>query len=415
MLGNTIEQAAGAKLRKVAADSKDLRELAGHLQDAMLADLGDAAQALAQEIGNAAAVAADVTLLMQTLPSLANADPLRQRAADRRGDGPPHRRRHRPAHHRRPRRRRREPQRRRGRRDGAAHPRDARRRSSCSKSESHTKDWHDALARTLPHDSIHGLVRGRAARLLLDAGRIDAAEVARLLSLTLSRGADPSQGARWLEGFLSGSGLLLIHDAKLLSLIDGWVAHIQPEIFEELVPLLRRTFSTFPAPERKQIGQMLSKGVSQPSGRGDPAGVRHQPRTRRPRAAAADADPRRQGMSVTTLVLPPRVTEDSDLLARAARRAGWDVERLPSWHVPPLLRDEDVVLYAEPLFVLHAGPQLDVTVLETPYDWLPKLPRKYVRRAVRLTTLREARSLVGDWFVKPAMEKFFRAVRRTRR
>jgi hypothetical protein len=129
-------------------------------------------------------------------------------------------------------------------------------------SESHTKDWHDALARTLPHESIHGLVRGRAARLLLDASRIDAPEVARLLSLTLSRGADPSQGARWLEGFLSGSGLLLIHDAKLLSLIDGWVAHIQPEIFEELVPLLRRTFSTFPAPERKQIGQMLSKGAS---------------------------------------------------------------------------------------------------------------------------------------------------------
>ena len=114
-------------------------------------------------------------------------------------------------------------------------------------------------------------------------------------------------------------------------------------------------------------------------------------------------------MSVTVLVLPPRVSEDSDRLARAARRAGWEVERLPSWHVPPLLREEDVVLYAEPLFVMHAAPQLDVTVLEAPYDWLPKLPRKYVRRDVRLVTLGEARALTGERFVKPAMEKFFRA------
>ena len=114
-------------------------------------------------------------------------------------------------------------------------------------------------------------------------------------------------------------------------------------------------------------------------------------------------------MSVTTLVLPPRVSEDSDLLARAARRAGWDVERLPSWHIPPLLREEDIVLYAEPLFAMHAAPQLDVVLLETPYDWLPTLPRNYVRRDVRLTTLRDARSLTGKWFVKPAMEKFFRA------
>jgi hypothetical protein len=112
---------------------------------------------------------------------------------------------------------------------------------------------------------------------------------------------------------------------------------------------------------------------------------------------------------VTTLVLPPRYTEDSLLLSRAAQRAGWDVERLPSWHIPPPLREEDVVLYAEPLFVMHAAPQVDLALLETPYDWLPGLPRRYVARDVRLTTLRDARRLTGERFVKPAMEKFFAA------
>ena len=58
--------------------------------------------------------------------------------------------------------------------------------------------------------------RHAAPALLLDAGRLVPEEIARRLSLTLSRGNDPAQCARWLEGFLSGSGLLLIHDDRLL-------------------------------------------------------------------------------------------------------------------------------------------------------------------------------------------------------
>jgi hypothetical protein len=267
VLGNTIEQAAGAKLRKLAADSKDLRTLAAHLKDAMLADLGDAAQSLAHEIGNAAAVAADVTLLMETLPPLASlirygnvrqtdesmvrdiVDGIVPRITVGLGGAVA------------------------SLNDDAAaemeqHLRATHAAIELLESEHHSADWFEALSRTLPHDTVHGLVRGRAARLLLDSGKIDAAEVARLLGLTLSRGADATQGARWLEGFLSGSGLLLIHDARLLALIDGWVAGISPDAFEQLVPLLRRTFSTFPAPERKQIGQMVAKRPSTGAGHG---------------------------------------------------------------------------------------------------------------------------------------------------
>jgi hypothetical protein len=31
-------------------------------------------------------------------------------------------------------------------------------------------------------------------------------------------------------------------------------------VFEEVLPLLRRTFATFPAPERRQIGQIVKGG-----------------------------------------------------------------------------------------------------------------------------------------------------------
>jgi hypothetical protein len=126
----------------------------------------------------------------------------------------------------------------------------------------HLADWLDCLRRILDSEGVHGLLRGRCARLLLDAGKIESDQIARRLSLSLSRGNDPAQGARWLEGFLSGSGLLLIHDEKLLGLIDTWVDEIDGAIFQELLPLLRRTFTTFPTGERRQIGQLLTEGKS---------------------------------------------------------------------------------------------------------------------------------------------------------
>ncbi|QOV87326.1 DUF5682 family protein [Humisphaera borealis] len=258
-LGTTIEQAAGAAVAKAAADTNDLRSLAARLQDAMLASLGDAATALVKQIENVAAVATDITLLMETLPSLTSllrygnvrktdegmvreiVDGIVPRITVGLGGAVG------------------------SLNDDAAAAMDGHLKSTNAALEQldaadHTADWQTALNRILGQDTVHGLVRGRAARLLLDGGKLSTDDVGLRLSQTLSRGSDPGQAARWLEGFLSGSGLLLIHDPKLLGLIDAWVRQINPDIFDELLPLLRRTFTTFPAPERRQIGQMIGKG-----------------------------------------------------------------------------------------------------------------------------------------------------------
>jgi hypothetical protein len=70
-------------------------------------------------------------------------------------------------------------------------------------------------------------------------------------------GGDAVAGAAWLDGFLSGEALLLLHDEELLEVIDGWVATVPELVFEDLLPLLRRTFSRFEAAERRQIGAHL--------------------------------------------------------------------------------------------------------------------------------------------------------------
>lgn len=74
--------------------------------------------------------------------------------------------------------------------------------------------------------AIPGLLRGAAARLLLDDGRLAAEEVARLMGLALSPGTGPLEAAGWVEGFLAGGGMLLVHDERLLGLVDGWLAGV---------------------------------------------------------------------------------------------------------------------------------------------------------------------------------------------
>jgi len=126
--------------------------------------------------------------------------------------------------------------------------------------ESMLAEWRDALRQLADQVGLHGLLAGRACRLLHDAAAWPADETGRRMSLALSRAAEPSQAAAWIEGFLAGSGLLLVHDRSLWQPLDEWVRTLSGEHFTEVLPLLRRTFSTFAAPERRQIGERVRGG-----------------------------------------------------------------------------------------------------------------------------------------------------------
>jgi hypothetical protein len=112
----------------------------------------------------------------------------------------------------------------------------------------------------LDQAGLHGLVAGRCARVLLDAGAIDGEEAARRLNLSLSRAAEPAQAAAWVEGLLKGNGLLLLHNRVLWGVLDGWITGLPADTFALVLPLLRRTFSTFTAAERRQMGQRAESG-----------------------------------------------------------------------------------------------------------------------------------------------------------
>jgi Family of unknown function (DUF5682) len=118
-----------------------------------------------------------------------------------------------------------------------------------------TERWLATLAGLSTRDDVHGLLSGRLNRLLLDAGRLDATVAGGRMSVILTPGVPVTRAAAWVEGFLTGDGLLLVHDERLLRLVDGWLTGIPPDAFVEALPLLRRTFSEYPAPQRRQIGE----------------------------------------------------------------------------------------------------------------------------------------------------------------
>jgi hypothetical protein len=108
-------------------------------------------------------------------------------------------------------------------------------------------------------ESIHGLLRGRCCRLLLDAGALAEDELQRLAGLALAPANPAPQAAAWAEGVLRGSGLVLIHQDGLWRALDAWLRELSAEKFVALVPLLRRAFSDFAPPERRAMGEKVKR------------------------------------------------------------------------------------------------------------------------------------------------------------
>jgi hypothetical protein len=119
--------------------------------------------------------------------------------------------------------------------------------------------WRNCLGSLTSGEAVHPLIAGYAHRLLYDAGVIEFEELSNALSRALSSGNPAEVAASWIEGLLSGSGTILIHDDKLRTLLDGWLRGVSPEHFTSVLPLLRRTFSQFPTPERRMLGERLRR------------------------------------------------------------------------------------------------------------------------------------------------------------
>lgn len=120
--------------------------------------------------------------------------------------------------------------------------------------------WCECLQRVLEVSGLHGLVAGRIVRILLESGVHTPDDVERRMAFALSPTSEPAAAASWVEGFLKDSGTILIYDDRLWRVIDDWLSSLPDAAFIVVLPLLRRTFTTFTKPERRAMGERARRG-----------------------------------------------------------------------------------------------------------------------------------------------------------
>ncbi|HEY3558204.1 MAG TPA: DUF5682 family protein [Kribbella sp.] len=249
--GTTVLGAATTVMLK-AADSTTLADVTAALEKSLLADLPEALPPLLQGIDTRAAADADVGHLMAALPALARASRYGDvRGTDTAGLAAVAGRMvsrvcaglARTVHGLDP--------------DAAAAAQeliDGVQDATALLAEEVRLEWLNTLQGLSDRTSVPPLIRGRLTRLMLDTSRLPDHEIALRLGRALSPGTPTAEAAGYVEGFLAGGGLLLVHDERLLALVDTWLSGIPDDAFVEVLPLLRRTFGTFAAPERRTIG-----------------------------------------------------------------------------------------------------------------------------------------------------------------
>jgi hypothetical protein len=274
MYGTTVGAAATAKVTGAAARAESLGEVTALVETCLLADLGDAYPKVLAALDTRAALDADINHLMAAIPALARTlrygdvrrtdvaglatvtasllgrvcaglpsavGSLSEEAAKEL----------------------------RGHLDGVHSA------VALLDDADQRERWLTTLESVAGRADLHGLLAGRLTRLLLDAGRLDAGEVRRRLRLPLTVGTPPAHAAAWVEGFLAGGGLLLVHDDALLELLDDWLADIATNAFDDVLPLLRRTFGAFEVGERRAIGERIAAGPGAGRAAGDAVVLDH--------------------------------------------------------------------------------------------------------------------------------------------
>jgi Family of unknown function (DUF5682) len=136
-----------------------------------------------------------------------------------------------------------------------------------------TGDWRRALARLADDAAVHATLRGFAVRALYEQGTLAEVATGNYLSRALSRAVPPIEAGQWLDGFLGSAGQILVHDAALAGIIDGWLSELGEDDFMALLPMLRRAFSSIDRVERRHLLDMLRRPLTSTgvSADGEPA------------------------------------------------------------------------------------------------------------------------------------------------
>lgn len=125
--------------------------------------------------------------------------------------------------------------------------------------QSLTDVWFSTINSICELKDANRLVQGLCTRLLFDLEFYNLDLSIQKLQFALSETGQMNKTINWLEGFLHGPGIILIHHPKLLEAIDSWIDSLNSGTLQNYLPVLRRIFSKFSKPEKEKIIMLSSK------------------------------------------------------------------------------------------------------------------------------------------------------------
>jgi Family of unknown function (DUF5682) len=250
--GNTTAEAASAFIIHLAKEANSLQDICSLLENCIPAELPEAVEVLILQINNMSAASGDVIQLMEVIPPLVNVSRygnVRKTDADMvtgivtgmvtricvglpnactaLAD------------------------------DAAEHLLDLfftmNDAVNLLQQQEVTEQWQHTLQLISSNGNINAVIAGYATRLLSDYKLLAGEALVTAFSFAMSN--TPAISASWLEGFLKGSGTLLLIDDELWAVVNNWVSLLDPDTFTQVLPLLRRTFANFTSPERRKLGE----------------------------------------------------------------------------------------------------------------------------------------------------------------
>lgn len=120
-------------------------------------------------------------------------------------------------------------------------------------------NWRNTLIHIVENKNTAALLAGYSTRLIYNHKFLSEAALLNIFSLSVSPSNEYATTAAWLEGFLRGSGTILLLDPILWEMIHAWVSALDNDQFVTVLPLLRRSFSQFSNPERKKLGEKAKR------------------------------------------------------------------------------------------------------------------------------------------------------------
>jgi hypothetical protein len=261
--GNTIEEAANKYVVHRAREVNSLPVVCGLLENSIPAELPEAIQAMIQQIDNLAAASADVIQLMEVIPALVNVSRygnVRKTDADLvraivdsmiaricvslpsactsiNEDAAEHLLELF------------------GEMTGAV---------NLLQQTEITELWQQTISIVSGSKNTSPVIAGYATRLMSDYKLLQGEELVKAFWFAMSSSSTPGTAAAWLEGFLKGSGTILLIDNDLWMVVNNWIDQLEEDSFVHVLPLLRRTFANFSHPERRRLGEKVKSGGSGP-------------------------------------------------------------------------------------------------------------------------------------------------------